>query len=306
MPAQPNSKLPLILSALLAVQLVSLDAALPEPGPFVQAACAFSFTKKKEAETDTDKTDKSEKSDKADKEADAPKEKVRHLSKEEIKEEEELEADFEAYQKQLRDLLKTVKTPFGSNDAKAEKNDSSKLQPLTLQNGSAGDSPLHAARQSLRDRLMPCKVYMPGHLIIGRAAEFTVKGKPGYWAALAMADKDKGAKPIYGHSIRLGSDRKVIALGKIPTSGVLALKMYTPVAGDLVGGKLYFEAAVWPENNPAALELAQPLSAETQAASTINSVAITGQGERKHGLKFVPDNSSPYSHVNGPGLSGQP
>ncbi|MBU6452340.1 MAG: hypothetical protein KGS72_11210 [Cyanobacteria bacterium REEB67] len=258
-----------------------------------------------------------ESKDSKDAKEDAPKDK--HRSKEEIKEEEELEAEYEAYQKQLKDLLKTVKTPFGSNEAKEEKTDSSELQTISLTGGdsngkdgrngavASGQSPIHAARQSLRDRLFASKVYMPGRMVIGRPAEFTVRGRPGYWAALAMADKDKGAKPIYGHALRLGPDRKVMALGKIPASGVLALKIFTPVEGDLVGGNLYFEAAVWPENKPAELELAQPLSSETQAASTANSVAISGQGERKHGVKFVPDNTSPYAHVNGPGLSsGQP
>ena len=122
-----------------------------------------------------------------------------------------------------------------------------------------------------------------------------------------MADRDKGAKPIYGHDLRLGPDRKVVALGKIPPSGVLPLKIFAPIEGDLIGSFLYVEAAIWPENNPERLELALPISSETQAARSANGIAIIGYGERKRGLKFIPDNSSPYSHANGPGLSsGRP
>jgi hypothetical protein len=94
-----------------------------------------------------------------------------------------------------------------------------------------------------------------------------------------------------------------VALGKIPASGVLTLKIFAPVAGDLVGGNLFFEAAIWPENHPESLELALPVSSETQTASTANSVGLIGQGGKRRGLQFVPDSTSPYSHINGPGTS---
>ncbi|MFX5656415.1 hypothetical protein ABTE24_19780, partial [Acinetobacter baumannii] len=84
---------------------------------------------------------------------------------------------------------------------------------------------------------------------LGKVAEFTVKGKPGQWVALAMADKDSGAKPVFGHKLRLGSDRKLVAVAKIPeNSDVVKLLVETPIQGDLVGSNLYFEAALW--SNP--------------------------------------------------------
>jgi hypothetical protein len=308
----------IIIASLLASQaLATALVAVPAPP---QSASAFNFGKKKSADdaAEADKDAKDDKSAAGEKDADKEKAvkgkvekdeappKEKHRNKEEIKEEEELLAEYEAYQKQLSALLKTVKTPFGSNQGSAEKAEESELSPLSIApSGARGGG--QSGHLSLGARLLPSKVYMPGHMIIGQAADFTIKGHPGYWAALAMADRDSGAKPIYGQTIRLGPDRKVVALGKIPPSGVLALKIFAPVAGDLVGGKLYFEAAIWPENNPERLELALPVSSETQTASTANSVAITGQGERKHGIKFVPDNRSPYSHVNGPGIgSGSP
>ena len=235
---------------------------------------------------------------------DESKEKVKGKSKAEIQEEEELQAEYDAYQKELTSQLKTVKTPFGSTNQKADKEEDSELSPMSINGGASSGPSLH---QSLGARLLPAKVYIPGRMMIGHPAEFTIKGRPGYWAALAMADKDKGAKPIYGHDLRLGPDRKVVALGKIGAGGVLTLKIFAPVEGDLVGGNLYFEAAVWPENAPERLEIAQPISSESQTAAKANSVAITGQGERKHGVKLIPDNRSPYARVNGTGItSGSP
>ena len=307
----------IIIAALLANQ--ALATSLMVAPQALQTTYAFNFGKKKsaddaaaqdkeakdgkEAESDKDGSkDDGQGKDKEKAAKEEPQYKEKHRSKEEIKEEEELEAEYEAYQKQLSTLLKTVKTPFGSNQAPTEKTEETELSPLSIA-GSGG----RTGHLSLGARLLPSKVYMPGHMVIGQAAEFTVKAHPGYWAALAMADRDSGAKPIYGQPLRLGPDRKVVALGKIPPSGVLNLKIFAPVAGDLVGGKLYFEAAIWPENNPERLELALPVSSETQTASTANSVAIIGQGERKHGIKFVPDSRSPYSRVNGPGVgSGSP
>ncbi|MBS1989990.1 MAG: hypothetical protein JSS83_05695 [Cyanobacteria bacterium SZAS LIN-3] len=279
------------LTAFLAAALISqsLAAELYDGA----AGCgAFAFGKKK-AEEEAAKSESAK---------DEPKEKVKGKSKQEVEEEEALEAEYTAYQKELAATLKSVKNPFGSNDNKTGADSEGDSNTLTI----AGASP-RAARLSLGQRLLQCKLYMPGRMMIGHPAEFTIKGRPGYWAALAMADRDKGAKPIYGRELRLGPDRKVVAIGKIPESGVLQLKIFTPIAGDLIGGNLYFEAAVWPENRLEQMELAMPVSSESQAASQANSVAIIGEGERKRGLKFIPDSRSPYARANGPGLgSGSP
>jgi len=265
---------------------------------------SFGFGKKKSADSTDQPQDGSTTSTDTSKKADpdsgkAPEYKEKHRSKEEIKEEEELTAEYEALQKELSTLLKTVKTPFGGNSSKSDSAENSALAPLTIAGATAGQS----GHDSIRNRLLgQAKLYMPARMMIGRPVEFTIKGRPGYWAALAMADRDKGAKPIFGHDLRLGPDRKVVALGKIPLTGVLPLKIFAPIEGDLVGSQLYFEAAVWPENKPEQMDLALPVSSETQQASTANSVAIIGTGEKRHGLRFVPDGTSPYSRVNGPGI----
>ena len=89
--------------------------------------------------------------------------------------------------------------------------------------------------RKLSDQLLDSRLYLPGRLILGKPAEFTVKGRRGSYVALAMADKPTGAKPIYGHRLRLGADRKVVSVGQIPETGVLTLVIDTPLQGDLIG-----------------------------------------------------------------------
>jgi hypothetical protein len=83
-----------------------------------------------------------------------------------------------------------------------------------------------------------------------------------------------------------------VALGKIPEAGVLALNAYCPVAGDLVGSNLYFEATVWPEGNLDKAELAQTISSESQAAST-NAILVAEEADKKKGVRIVPDSAMP-------------
>ncbi len=109
-----------------------------------------------------------------------------------------------------------------------------------------------------------------------------------------MADRDSGAKPIYGRNLRLGPDRKVVALGKIPEGGVLSLKYFAPVEGDLIGQSLYFEAALWPDGKPEAVEIAQTVSSEAQSEKT-NGILVTADSDKKKGVRLVPDSAIPPS-----------
>jgi hypothetical protein len=100
-------------------------------------------------------------------------------------------------------------------------------------------------RRSLSERLNGPRLFLPDRMAMGRVSEFLVKGPPGAFVAIAMADKNKGAKAVMGHPVRLGADRKVVAVGTIPDTGVLSTFIESPIQGDLVGSSLYFEAAVW-------------------------------------------------------------
>ena len=265
--------------------------------------------------SESDKAEKSGKSGKNEKpektaKAEKPEKKEKKEKKEKIVEltEEEIEAEkaYAEHQAKLQALLKEVKTPFG-NQSETEEQKPDPNAPMTLP---------AATRQrlgrSLSDRLLASRLYLPGRLIIGHPAEFTVKGRPGYWVALAMADRDSGAKPINGHAIRLGPDRKVIALGKIPESGVLPLKIYAPVAGDLIGQSLYFEAAIW-KDDLSHVEFAQTITSEAQtnnSSSATNAVLVAAEGDRKRGVRIVPDSAVPmYQRANMSGVtldSGKP
>ena len=100
-------------------------------------------------------------------------------------------------------------------------------------------------RRSLSERLNGPRLFLPDRMVLGKVSEFLVKGPPGASVAVAMADKNKGAKPILGHAVRLGADRKVVAVGTIPETGVFSAFVESPIQGDLVGSSLFFEAVVW-------------------------------------------------------------
>ncbi len=233
-------------------------------------------------------------------------------------------------------LLKTLPTPFGAPGPKpaaaSPSPDSERASPemmmptgqgslsLTIAPaiGSARPAPVKPiaigdrlsalTHRSLAERLVQSRLYLPGRLVISRTAEFTIKGRPGSFVALAMADKDSGARPIYGHPLRLGPDRKVVSVGQIPEDGILHLTIETPIEGDLIGQNLFFEASVWSRPDFADLEIATPVTSEGQTGVK-NGVLVAGEPPRSTGLKIVPAASMPVQQLSKPGAtleSGQP
>ena len=197
-------------------------------------------------------------------------------------------------------MLKTVLTPFGSTQQQSEQ--TNELSPMSIHS----DSPLS---RSLANRLLPPRVYLPGRMTLGQTAEFIIKGKAGSWAALAMADKNSGAKPIYGHELHLGADRKVVSLGKIPEGGVLSLVIDTPIQGDLIGDCWYFEAAIWSKPDFSDVELAAPVQSESTAAQRsphANGVLVAAEPDHKRGVRFVPDVALPLQMQSKSLDSGRP
>lgn len=283
---------------------LSLSALLPLIALQIQycpQAQAFGKKKEAQAEEGTAKAEKSEKSEesgkseksekpakteKAEKAEKAEKpEKVKKISKEEAAEQEALEKEYAELQAKLAADLKLTKTPFNTS-GKEEESTETKSQFSSMKLSTGGG-------RTLGHKILAARLYMPGRLVIGKPTEFTVKGKPGYWTAVAMADRDTGAKPIYGHNLRLGPDRKVIALGKIPDSGVIAFKYFAPAEGDLIGQSLYFEAVIWPEGKLEAMEMAQTVSSELTEKG--NGILVTAELEKKKGIKLVPDSAIPPS-----------
>lgn len=193
-------------------------------------------------------------------------------------------------------LLKTMKTPFGGAGDKTQAPDTG-TSPMTLSGSNS------ALRRGLGSRLIQSRLYLPGRMIIGKPAEFVVKGKPGQYVALAMADKNSGAKPIHGQPLKLGSDRKLVAVGLIPENGVTSLMVETPIQGDLIGERWFFEAALWSRPDFSDVELAQPVPADATAAAEAdkaNGVLVAADIEPKKGVRIVPDAIPPSQKRNSP------
>ncbi len=140
---------------------------------------------------------------------------------------------------------------------------------------------------------------------MGKLAEFTIKGKPGASVAIAMADRNTGAKPINGISIRLGPDRKVVAIGKIPDNGVLTLTVDAPIQGDLIGQFLYFEAALWSKDDMSDAQIATTVTSEGEGAAG-NGVVMAQEVTHKRGINLVPESAVPLTQRSGLGINSSP
>lgn len=214
-------------------------------------------------------------------------------------------------------LIKTTPNPFNTQsssetDESPSKETDSELGSISLsppprtERQSRAASP--AQRLSLKERLIAPRMFMPERMLLGAPARFAVKGKPGMTVAIAMADKDKGAKPVSGHPIRLGADRKVVAISKIPENGVAEIYVETPIEGDLIGQYLYFEAALWSRPDMSDVEFADTVSS-AQTAAPVNGVMVAQAADTKiKGVNIVPDSAMPMMmRQNQPSLdSGRP
>jgi hypothetical protein len=196
------------------------------------------------------------------------------------------------------DLLKTMPTPFGTAGKEEKKSQIvDENEPIGISHSE------NSLSRRLSDRVMGPRLYLPGSMVLGAVAEFTIKGKPGKWVALAMADKNAGCKPVMGHTLRLGPDRRLVAIAQIPESGVGRLLVETPIEGDLVGEKLYFEAAIWSDKEMNDVEFAQTIACDN---AKDNGVPISGQTDPKRGIRIVPD-TRPMMIKRNDGLSsGKP
>lgn len=185
--------------------------------------------------------------------------------------------------------LKVWKNPFGSSSgAPKEQSDGDDDNLITLK-----PSQRMTPAQMLSRRLISSKLYLPERILIGESSKFTVKGPPNWRVAIAMADKDEGAKPVNNHKLRLGADRKVVAIGKIPPTGVLELYVATPIQGDLIGTYLFFEAALWSKDDLSDTQLAETVPPVISKNPHGNGVQIAALTEKKRGLRIVPDGSIP-------------
>ena len=216
-------------------------------------------------------------------------------------------------------LIKTIKTPFSATNPTETQTDASvpdELGSISLssprlavkeQPTSVATAPSAIQKLSMKGRLAGSRMYLPERMIIGQTSKFTVKAKPGMIVAIAMADRDKGAKPIAGHDLRLGPDRKVVAIAKLPETGVAEIYVEAPIEGDLIGQYLFFEAAVWSKEDLSDLEWAQTVTSAAGGSPT-NAVMMAQASETKRGVRIVPDGAMPMIMRQGSSSlsSGQP
>jgi len=201
-------------------------------------------------------------------------------------------------------LMKTLKTPFtmampGEAGEWSQPKGSISLSPIAISRGPD-------TRSLLQERFHGPKLYLPARMVLGQPAEFIVKGSPGSYVAIAMADSNKGAKLICGHKLRLGADRKLVAVGKISDQGMISLFVETPIQGDLVGSPLYFEAVTWSQPDFIDLQLASTISVAEDGKDE-NGVIISGQPDEKKERSVTLDYSTPMSTKNiGTLSSGKP
>jgi|AGTN01.3.fsa_nt_gi hypothetical protein len=198
--------------------------------------------------------------------------------------------------------LKVWKNPFGSSSGPSPKESSGDDDNLITLKPSRSLTPA----QMLSRRLISSKLYLPERILIGESSKFTVKGPPNWRVAIAMADKDEGAKPVNNHKLRLGADRKVVAVGKIPPTGVLELYVATPIQGDLIGTYLFFEAAIWSKDDLSDTQLAETVPPVISKNPHGNGVQIAALTEKKRGLRFLPDASIQTSPSPNSLTSGNP
>ncbi|MBX9685596.1 MAG: hypothetical protein K2X27_02770 [Candidatus Obscuribacterales bacterium] len=286
----------LSLRFLASIAAVTLASAIFAPGSYaVDEAEKSSLSSETDSEAAAEDKAESKTSGKEEKKA-----KTDKKAKEEKVEPSAAELAAQAAVQERARLLKAMHTPFNSAVPESG-SESASLESSSRLNSALG--------RGLSRRLAAYRVFLPGKLFIGKAADFVVKGRPGSQVAIAMADKDSGAKPLYGQVLRLGADRKLVAAGTIPESGILTLTVDMPIQGDLIGLPVYFETAVWQKPDFSDLEIASPVKSETSSEieAKVNAVLVDGEKAQKRGLRFVPDSGVPmYQRGNVSLESGKP
>jgi len=205
-------------------------------------------------------------------------------------------------------LFKTMKTPFGSGGSQDAKGSTEGDDALGLIQLNAPES--RPARPSLNERLTGGpRMFLPDRMTIGHTSEFLIKAPPGSKVAIAMADKDKGAKPICGKTLRLGADRKLVGVGVVPETGLLTIAVEAPIQGDLIGEQLFFEGAVWSKPDFSDLRMATCIASQ-KTGTQENGVIVAPDVEHKAEGVFQFQSAKPILNLqdNKPGAiyTGKP
>jgi hypothetical protein len=196
--------------------------------------------------------------------------------------------------------LKTLPTPFTTSTNGSEgSNQTNAFAPIGFSS--------QVTRQSLlSERFHGPKLFLPPRLVLGECAEFIVQGPPGSFVALAMADKNSGAKPICGHDLKLGADRKLVGVSKIPDTGIASITIEAPIQGDLVGSSLYFEATVWSKPDFSDMQLASAVSPQKETCGENGVIVCEQPTEKKAHMLNINTGQPMSSKTVGALSSGRP
>ncbi len=190
--------------------------------------------------------------------------------------------------------------PAANGDDSQTTGGSGSFAPIGISNS------LISKRNLLSERFHGPKLFLPPRLVLGECAEFIVQGPSGSYAAIAMADKDSGAKPIYGHELKLGPDRKLVAVNKIPDQGVVSVFIEAPIQGDLVGSSLYFQAVVWSKPDFSDMQLASTVSPQKETSGENGVIVCEQPNGKKAGLINIGTSESMSMKTVGAMSSGRP
>jgi hypothetical protein len=194
-------------------------------------------------------------------------------------------------------------TPFTTGSAGTDSDStggSESFAPIGFSNS------LISKRNLLSERFHGPKLFLPPRLVLGECSEFIVQGPPGFYVAIAMADKDSGAKPVCGHELKLGSDRKLVGVNKISDQGIASIFVEAPIQGDLVGSSLYFEAVVWSKADFSDMQLASTVSPQKETSGENGVIVCEQPNEKKPGLINIGTSESMSMKTVGAMSSGRP
>jgi len=131
------------------------------------------------------------------------------------------------------------------------------------------------------------QIYRPVKLFIGKENKFTVKAEAGSFVSIALSLADKGADIFYGHELRLGKEILATGEGKTAENGLAEITVKIPDDKKLKDKPVYFEAAVWKNEDFSDLKIAQIISPSGRE-SDINQLTLVMPAKENLGPSIVP------------------
>jgi hypothetical protein len=131
------------------------------------------------------------------------------------------------------------------------------------------------------------QIYRPARIYIGKENKFTIKAEAGSFVSIALSLENKGSELFYGHSLRLGKDIVATGEGKVPANGLLEITVKMPYDKKLDGKSVYFEGAVWKNEDFSDLKIANIISPSGRESDS-NQILLAMPVKDSSGLSLMP------------------